>query len=53
VEGQSRSRNVVVEFPDYEAALACYHSAEYQQNLKIRKSYSTADFIVIEGFDGP
>ena len=49
VEGQSRSRNVVVEFPDYGAALACYHSAEYQQNLKIRQAHSTADLIVIEG----
>ena len=53
VEGQSRSRNVVVEFPDYGAALACYRSAEYQQNLKIRQSHSIGDLIVIEGFDGP
>ena len=53
VEGQSRSRNVVVEFPDYEAALACYRSAEYQQNLKIRQSHSIGDLIVIEGFAGP
>ena len=52
VEGQSRSCNVVVEFPD-EAALACYRSAEYQQNLKIRQSHSIGDLIVIEGFDGP
>ena len=51
-EGQSRSRNVVVEFPDYDAALACYNSPEYQQNLKIRQSNSTGDLIVIEGFDG-
>ena len=29
-EGQSRSRNVVIEFPDYETALACYHSPEYR-----------------------
>src|ERR1700676_476982 len=53
VEGQSRSRSVLVEFPDYEAALACYRSAEYQQNLKICQSHSIGDLIVIEGFDGP
>ena len=27
LEGQSRSRNVVIEFPDYETALACYRLA--------------------------
>ncbi len=32
VEGTSRSRNVVIEFPDYAAALACYRSDEYQAN---------------------
>ena len=26
VEGESRSRNVVIEFPDYATALACYQS---------------------------
>src|SRR5215471_10730582 len=35
-EGGARSRNVVIEFPDYATALACYHSPEYQQNMKLR-----------------
>jgi uncharacterized protein (DUF1330 family) len=26
IEGKSRSRNVVIEFADYETALACYHA---------------------------
>ena len=30
VEGASRARNVVLEFPDYATALACYRSPEYQ-----------------------
>ena len=51
VEGQSRSRNVIVEFPDYESALACYRSPEYQQNIKLRLPHSTGDLIVIEGYD--
>jgi len=51
-EGQSRSRNVVIEFPDYAAALACYRSPEYQENIKRRQPYSTADIIIIAGQDG-
>ena len=52
-EGTSRSRNVVIEFPSYEAALACYRSPEYQDNIKVRLPYATVDLIVIEGYDGP
>ena len=53
VEGASRSRNVVIEFPDYATALACYRSPEYQANIKVRLPHATADIIVIEGYDGP
>ncbi len=52
-EGKSRSRNVVIEFPDYDTALACYNSPEYQENLKVRLPHSDIDLIVIEGYDGP
>ena len=37
-EGHSRARNVVIEFPDYASALACYRSSEYQENIKVRLS---------------
>lgn len=50
-EGTSRSRNVVVEFPDYAAALACYRSPEYQTNMKIRQANAVTDLIIIEGYD--
>ncbi|MGY2850455.1 uncharacterized protein (DUF1330 family) [Bradyrhizobium sp. USDA 4509] len=53
VEGQSRSRNVVIEFPDYATALACYQSLEYQANIKVRQPHSIADLIIIEGYDSP
>jgi len=53
VEGSSRSRNVVIEFPDHAAALACYRSPEYQANIKVRQPHSTVDLIVVEGYDGP
>jgi uncharacterized protein (DUF1330 family) len=52
-EGGSRARNAVIEFPSYQAALDCWHSPEYQEALKLRTSVSTADLIVIEGYDGP
>ena len=53
VEGSARARNVVIEFPDYAAALACYRSPEYQENIKVRLPHATIELIVIEGYDGP
>ena len=53
VEGTSRSRNVVIEFPDYATAVACYRSPEYQANMKIRQANAIGDLIIVEGFDGP
>ena len=52
-EGTARSRNVVIEFPDYAAALACYRSPKYQENIKRRKPHSDIDLLIIEGYDGP
>jgi uncharacterized protein (DUF1330 family) len=53
VEGQSRSRNVVIEFADYATAVACYNSPEYQANLKIRQANAITDLLIVEGYDGP
>jgi uncharacterized protein (DUF1330 family) len=53
VEGGSRGRNAVIEFPSYQAALDCWKSPGYQQAIKLRKDVSTIDLIVIEGYDGP
>jgi uncharacterized protein (DUF1330 family) len=52
-EGTSRARNVVLEFPSYEAALECYRSPEYQEAIKHRIGVSTMDMVLIEGYDGP
>ena len=52
-EGNARKRNVVIEFPSYQAALDCYNSPEYQANIKLRQKAAEADIIVIEGYDGP
>lgn len=53
VEGQSRARNVVIEFPSYQAALDCWNSPEYQDAAKIRQAISIIDLIIVEGYDGP
>ena len=52
-EGTSRSRHVVIEFPSYQAALDCWRSPEYQQAIQHRRSVSTIDLVIIEGYEGP
>jgi len=52
-EGTSRSRNVIIEFPSYQAALACYRSQEYQAAIQLRLPVSSGDLVIIEGYDGP
>ena len=49
MEGEARERNVVVEFADYETAMACYRSVEYQKAKAVRQQYADADFIIVEG----
>ncbi len=51
VEGETRARHVVIEFPSYEAALACYNSDTYQTAKAIRQQIADGDIIVVEGHD--
>ena len=52
-EGTSRQRNIVIEFPSYQAAVDCWHCPEYQHAITFRAKVSTVDLIIIEGYDGP
>lgn len=52
-EGTTRSRNTIVEFPSYQAALDCWNSPEYQAALKLRQPASAIDLVIVEGYDGP
>lgn len=51
-EGTSRSRNVVIEFPTYEDALACYDSPEYQAAKALRDPVSEGDLVIAAGYEG-
>jgi len=51
-EGRLRGRHVVLEFKDYETALACYESPEYRQATALREKASVTDLVIIEGYDG-
>lgn len=53
VFGSSRQHNVVLEFPSHEAAMACFHSPEYQQASQYLKKGCEVDLIIIAGYEGP
>lgn len=52
MEGNCRSRNTIVEFPTYQAALDCWHSAEYQAAKSLRDKTCKIDITVLEGYEG-
>ena len=51
-EGATRSRHLVVEFPSYAAARACYDSPDYQEALRLRNGGGPVDLVIIEGYAG-
>jgi len=52
VEGRLRSRNTIVEFPSYQAAVDCWHSSEYQAAKALRENAGRVDITIVEGYDG-
>jgi len=48
LEGNDRARNVVARFPSLDAAVACYHSAAYQEALSHARGASERDLMVVE-----
>jgi uncharacterized protein (DUF1330 family) len=51
--GNAPARNVVIEFRDYETALACHDSPEYHEAAKLRDAAAAVDLVIAEGYDGP
>tara|TARA_B100001057_G_scaffold364885_1_gene367929 strand:+ start:902 stop:1189 length:288 start_codon:yes stop_codon:yes gene_type:complete len=48
-DGIESPRTVVVEFPDYDTAVKCYDSTEYQAAHRILKSHVTRHHQLVEG----
>ena len=48
-DGIESPRTVVVEFPDYNTAVECYDSAEYQEAHDILKGHVVRHHQIIEG----
>ena len=48
-EGNTRSRNTIIEFPSYQSAIDCWESNEYQQARKLRLEGAELDIVIIEG----
>ena len=49
LEGEGKARNVVIEFPSFEDAVACYNSEEYQSARAHRIGAGEADIVIVEG----
>ena len=50
--GAAKPRPVVIEFPDYAAALACHESEEYKRAAKFRDQGADVDLVIVEGYEG-
>ncbi|MGV6812398.1 MAG: DUF1330 domain-containing protein [Brevirhabdus sp.] len=51
-EGDMLPRTVVLEFPSYDAAVACFNDPDYQAAMAIRQPISETRMVIVEGYDG-
>jgi len=50
MEGRTTpQRSVVIEFDNYEQAVACYRSAAYQEAKRYREEWARAEIVIVEG----
>ncbi|WP_432256429.1 DUF1330 domain-containing protein [Limimaricola sp. AA108-03] len=49
LEGEAHQRHVLIEFPDYATALACYRSDEYQEARARRDGACQATVVIVDG----
>lgn len=51
-EGSWNSRTVVIEFPSYAEAIACYESGGYQDAKALRDAVAEGNLVIVEGYLG-
>ncbi|MEQ4962259.1 DUF1330 domain-containing protein [Enterobacter hormaechei] len=49
LEGQKFTKHIVIEFPDYQTALNCYYSDEYQLAKKQREHVANVMITIVDG----
>ena len=50
LEGEDFPRTVIWEFPNYESAIKCHNSKEYQEGWALAKSTTDRNLQIIQGF---
>ncbi|MEM8631422.1 MAG: DUF1330 domain-containing protein [Pseudomonadota bacterium] len=50
-EGNPHARSVIIEFPTYADAIACYESPDYQAAVALRAPAAEGSLIIVEGYD--
>ncbi len=50
-EGTWSPRTVVIEFPSYADAIACYESQGYQAAKALRDGVAKGNLVIVEGYD--
>ena len=49
LEGKEYARNVIIEFPSLDQAIACYNSPESQEARSFREGAAETEICVVEG----
>ena len=51
LEGENFPRTVIWEFPNYESAIKCHNSKEYQEGWALAKNTTDRNLQIIQGFN--
>jgi len=50
IEGEDFSRTVIWEFPNFQKAIECHESKEYQDGWSLAKDTTERNLLIVEGF---